>query len=147
MVREIVTDVDKLSEPCETTDHKSIEVKELIKDLMDTASFYADKKGCVGIASNQIGSNLRVILCLLKKPDGTPIWTPMINPVIARHSRNKISFNEGCLSVEGTKAVKRYEEIDVIYTSTLGNAVRTKLSGLQSAIVQHEIDHLDGKLI
>lgn len=150
MVREIVKDTEELSKKCTMVrDHKNKLIKELIRDMLDTASYHAEdeEKGCVGLAANQVGAQVRVILCLLQKPDGTPVWTSMINPVITNHSKETYESEEGCLSLDGTRTVKRYTAIEVMYKTTMGRMITQRLSGLQAAIVQHEIDHLNGKLI
>lgn len=67
MVREIVKDTEKLSEKCKTvTPKQKTELAELIQDMRDTAAYYEDKMGCVGLAANQVGSDLRVILAKVR---------------------------------------------------------------------------------
>lgn len=142
MVREIVRDVELLQKQCKSVKH-SKEVKELIQDLVETAKVHAEEDNCVGLAANQIGSDQRVIVCRLSETD----WTVMINPVIVDRSRETWVSEEGCLSLEGTRTVKRHLKIKVMYKG-INNKMCTKVvSGFPAAIVQHEIDHLNGRLI
>ena len=143
MVREIVKDTKKLSEKCitATSEHKT-EVLELILDMRDTAAYYEDKMGCVGLAANQVGSDLRVILAKVRGG-----WIDMVNPVITRHSKGVIESEEGCLSLEGVRTVKRWDAVEVIYRDHNNRSHKQAFTGFEACIVQHEIDHLNGKLI
>lgn len=150
MVREIVKDTEKLQEKCKTV-KKVKDVRELIQDLRDTAEFHEEQDNCVGLAANQVGGDKRVIIVRVH-PHGNYnteklFWMPMINPVITNKSKTTIDSEEGCLSLEGVRTVKRYQSVEVMFTDVNGKIQRVEFYGFEACIVQHEIDHLNGKLI
>jgi peptide deformylase len=74
----------------------------------------------------------------------------MVNPEIKKLSRRESEYEEGCLSVsKGTRfmRISRPETVKVEYTSESGLRTTLRFNGLVSHTVQHEIDHLSGKLI
>ena len=142
MIREIVKDIDELSKPCRTVLKKDDDIKQIIQDLVDTAEFHKEKSGCVGLASNQIGYDKKVIVVYIDDK-----WIPMVNPIITSHSRLQEVFEEGCLSLEGTRNVVRWLGVEVKYLDINGKGKKAILKGFPAFIVQHECDHLKGKLI
>jgi peptide deformylase len=104
MVKDIVKDTDFLSKKCNIASWKKDQ--DIITDLIDTAEQYRDT--CLGLASNQIGYNKRIVVI----KNGSS-WRVMINPVIRRHSRNMHESHEGCLSLEGVRDVMRYDWVEV----------------------------------
>ncbi len=145
------------------------DLKQLIADMFDT--MYAAPG--IGLAAPQIGVMERVIVvdCGLKKhdseetefPDGTerfedtedkasdddsePDPIAMINPEITWFSEELSVHEEGCLSIpDYYEDVERPARCRVTYTDTSGQRVERELEGLLSTCVQHEVDHLDGKL-
>lgn len=125
-------------------------VRELIKDMFDTMY---NAPG-VGLAAPQIGVLARVIAFDVAKEikKGTEIEKisdpkAIINPKILSR-KGKISCKEGCLSVpEYEVEIPRSEEIEVIGLDENGNEIKLYLAGFPAIVAQHEIDHLDGKLI
>ena len=96
----------------------------------------------VGLAAPQVGisKSIAVVAC------GDSVIS-MINPVITSR-KGSLSFEEGCLSVPGKSVkVKRAEEISVSYLDENGMPHNEIFKGLEARIVQHEVDHLNGKLI
>lgn len=151
MIREIVKDIKALQQSCKTV-RKVRDIQDVITDLIDTAQAYAGEENgnCVGLAANQIGYDQRVIVGQLSMRVGSGVktgWVVMINPVIVDHSKTTYMSEEGCLSLEGTRTVKRWEKVKVMYKDTRNKMNTIIVSGFQAAIVQHEIDHLNGKLI
>jgi len=77
----------------------------------------------------------------------------VINPVIVRHTRHTVQKMEGCLSYCTKRPIlmDRYHKCDVevqlINDNVLGEPVRFTLAGIDAQIVQHEVDHMDGKTI
>ena len=70
-----------------------------------------------------------------------------INPVIVNFSSDKSEFEEGCLSLPTQYAkVERPSYIEVEYEDENKNKISKKFSGIEATCLQHEIDHLDGKL-
>lgn len=144
MIREIVKDTDKLQQPCKLAIKKNKqEIADIIQDLKDTAMAYEESKNCVGLAANQIGYDKRIIIGNF---DGKR-WTVMINPRITNHSKSIEVSEEGCLSLEGTRNVVRFKAVEVMYLDESFKAHTVRLKGFSGYIAQHEIDHLNGKLI
>jgi peptide deformylase len=122
------------------------EIKQLITNLKVTV---ANAKG-VGIAAPQVGKSLRLFLMCSasseRYPDAPllPI-TVIINPEILSTSTEQELGWEGCLSVEGKRAlVPRYSSINVSYLDETGSEHNKTLVGFLARIFQHELDHLDG---
>lgn len=139
MIKEIVKDVDVLTQKSEKV--KIEEAKEIITDLLDTADFHADH--CVGLAAPQIGELKQVIVVRI---NGT--FYPMVNPVILKKFGNQFNSVEGCLSLEGERTVKRHKSVMVNYLDSFsGKKVTKTFTGFVATIIQHEVDHLNGKLI
>lgn len=150
MVKEIVKDVDFLSKKCKPV-RKGENISDIIQNLRDTAAAYEETHDCVGLAANQIGYDKKAIVVRIH-PHGNYkedklLWLVMVNPVITNTNREVIDSEEGCLSLEGTRTVKRYSGIMVVYRDAKGKMQSAEFYGLEACIVQHEIDHLQGKLI
>ena len=122
------------------------EIRELIENLSDTLAFWRKETGYGrGIAAPQIGVSLRAIF--LKLPGEEP-W-PMVNPVIAERSAEKIVVWDACLSFLSIfMQVERHREIAVRYQDLRGewHEIRVGEERNLSELLQHEIDHLDGIL-
>lgn len=95
----------------------------------------------VGLAAPQVGVNLRLVVMRLSNK---PYF--MVNPEIT-HSIGSTKSFEGCLSVPGfTDTVTRSSEVTVKWLDLEGNLNTEHFVGLNACIIQHEIDHLEGKL-
>ena len=135
-----------ISEPIIEFDKTLVELgKALIKKMKDPLN---DGVDTVGISAVQVGINLRVCIC--QNPNsGKNI--PMVNPEIIESSIDETKELEGCLSV-GTGPdqlfgyVHRFKKITVKYYDLKGQEHVLEVKDLFSHIVQHEIDHMDGKL-
>ena len=145
-VREILTYPDPalrvVAEPVQ--DVHSDEVRQLVQDLAD--SMY-DALG-VGLAAPQIGVSLRVAVTdtRWREEDGVRDLNVWINPVISRRA-GEVVYEEGCLSVPGIyKDIKRACEITLSWQDLEGNKHTADFEGFQAVALQHEFDHLDGKL-
>ena len=109
------------------------------RDLLDT--LIANREGCVGMAANMIGIAKRIIAF-----DDEGKYTVMLNPVILRRA-DPYTAGEGCLSLPGTRKVKRWKSIRVQWQNEeLQTRIKT-YTGFTAEIIQHEIDHCDGILI
>jgi peptide deformylase len=83
----------------------------------------------------------------VKDPDLAPRPMVLINPRITWLSEDLSSYEEGCLSIPDQYAeIERPAEVRVTWTALDGKEVEEQFSGLWATCVQHEIDHLDGKL-
>ncbi|MBL7053615.1 peptide deformylase [Patescibacteria group bacterium] len=105
----------------------------------------------IGLSAPQVGDNRRIIVIDInpiigKKNKGL---FSLINPEIIKTSEKYIKINEGCLSLPGVNLkIKRHKTIKVkAYSVKHKKEIIIQASGLLSAVLQHEIDHLDGVLI
>lgn len=142
MVREIVKDSIVLSQKSKTIKADSRQVLQIIQDLIETA---LEHDTCVGLAAIQIGEPYRVIIAKTKVK-GEEFFMPFINPVITATFGEKYEAEEGCLSLDGKRKVMRYEGIEVMHQRGK-KFIKQKFSGYLAEILQHEIDHTNGKLI
>ena len=136
MIRQIVKDTIFLAAHSQQATEADAAVA---KDLEDTLK--ANAEGCVGMAANMIGARKRIIAVSLGF--STLI---MYNPVIVSKSE-PYDTEEGCLSLPGTRPVKRYGKISVEYRDRSFRKQRGEFSGFVAQIIQHETDHLNGILI
>jgi len=100
----------------------------------------------VGLAANQVGLDKRMFVMQL--PNDKRQYT-IINPVVIVRGRDKISKLEGCLSLtaEESSVVERSRLITIRFRDIYGKDDCLNASGLMAQVIQHELDHLDGKLI
>ena len=128
------------------------EVKKLILEMVE--AMY-EHQG-IGLAAPQVGISQRIIIVETSDnprdtakesgEHGKPL--AFLNPVIAKKSKRMSPEEEGCLSLPGIFVpVKRAEKVEVVCQTPTGNQVRVVAEGLMARIFQHEIDHLNGKLI
>lgn len=136
MIREIVHDPIFLAQPSAPATEEDLPIA---ADLIDTLKANMDR--CVGMAANMIGKKKRIIVMAKG-----PIAVAMINPVILSAS-GEYETEEGCLSLEGVRKTKRYRSIRLKWQDVQMKEHVGTLDGFQAQIVQHEIDHCDGKLI
>jgi len=107
------------------------------------------ENGWVWLAAPQVWQSIRlIIVSLLKDREDENFKTVMmINPEIIEHSDNKECDSEWCLSIPGEKwDVERFKTIKLSYLDEKKAKKTLILEWLSARIVQHEIDHLDGKL-
>lgn len=95
----------------------------------------------IGIAAPQVGYLVRVIFI-----DYKGLGYFMVNPKITHRSEETNTGSEGCLSYPGVYCdVERHSEITVKYTTEDNLQREESFSGLHARVIQHEIDHLNGK--
>ncbi len=100
--------------------------------------------GC-GLAANQVGLLYRILVMDISDNQSQPMF--MANPEIIQYSSQTHRIEEGCLSLPGISLkIERPQSIIVKYYDTLGMLHEDSFEGLASTCVQHEIDHLNGKL-
>ena len=120
--------------------------QKLINDLEDTR---LDGPGAVGIAAPQVGHFQRVVIVdvsKMRKPVPNHGYMVLVNPEITAWEEYEIG-REGCLSVpDFTANVIRARKINLSALDRKGEAVEYEMEGFEARAVQHEIDHLDGKL-
>jgi len=116
------------------------DIKEIAENMLET--MYAQDG--IGLAATQVNIQKRVVVIDLSEEKNEPLI--MINPEISM-LEGKESMREGCLSVPDYFAiVERAENIEFNYKTLEDEIVTTKTGGLLAVCVQHEIDHLNGKL-
>jgi peptide deformylase len=126
----------------------SDEIQSIIQDLLDTMTAAHG----AGLAAPQIGVPLQIVVFGFEKnnryPNEAPVpQTILINPIITPLSDEKVSGWEGCLSVPGLRGVvPRFEHIRYQGFDQHGNSIDRQVSGFHARVVQHECDHLIGKL-
>ena len=132
-----------LKQKTENVEKVDKEVQKLLDDMLET--MYVTNG--VGLAGNQVGKLLRVVVVDCAGKDEPPNPIKLVNPEIIAHSDVKVLHSEGCLSVPREYAdVERYESVTVRYLDENGKEQTKTADGLLAIAFQHEIDHLDGKL-
>jgi peptide deformylase len=118
------------------------ETKKLVQDMIDTMY----QAPGIGLAANQIGRPIRIIVFDITPKDQDRQPSVLVNPEIIE-SEGEQTLEEGCLSVpEYYSDVKRSAKVKVRGQDLEGNAVEVCGEGLLATVLQHEIDHLDGIL-
>lgn len=126
------------AEPVEAVDDP---IKTLVADMFET--MYA-QSGC-GLAATQLGIPLQVVV-LDCGTDAEPEPLALINARIVERD-GEVVWNEGCLSLPGITAdVERAETVVVEALDAEGREIRVRAGGLAAVCIQHELDHLDGRL-
>ena len=115
-------------------------VRQLIDDMFET--MYAAPG--IGLAATQVNVHQRIIVIDVSEDKDQPLV--LVNPVISQTSGSE-EMEEGCLSVPGVfETVQRAQQITVSALNRDGEAFELEVDGLLAVCIQHEIDHLDGKL-
>ena len=134
----------RLKKVCESLPDVSDRIRALAEDMLETMY---DAPG-IGLAAPQIGVLDRIIVMDCVKDDNEdPNPMVLINPEIIAASDEKNVYEEGCLSIPDQFAeVTRPKQVQVRWMDLNGAEQTQEFDGLWSTCVQHEIDHLDGKL-
>ncbi len=131
----------KISDPIEKI---GINEKKLIDDLFHTMY----NSNGIGLAAVQIGILKRVLVVDVSNKEEKKQPIALINPVIKNLSNETSVYEEGCLSIPETFIeIERPKICEVEYINEMGEKKILKCDGLLSTCIQHEINHLDGKLI
>jgi peptide deformylase len=131
----------KISEPIVNV---GINEKKLINDLFETMY----NSNGIGLAAVQVGILKRVVVIDVSSKDEKKNPMSFINPVIKNLSDETSVYEEGCLSIPETFIeIERPKVCEVEYIDLDGKKKMIKCEGLLSTCLQHEINHLDGKLI
>ena len=136
MIRPIVKDILFLGQKSEPATKQDLSLGE---DLQDTLQ--ANRDRCVGMAANMIGVKKKIIIVNMGM-----INVVMYNPAIIRKD-TPYETEEGCLSLPGVRKTIRFQNIEVEYLDAGWKKHRQKYSGWTAQIIQHEIDHFEGKII
>jgi peptide deformylase len=118
------------------------ETVNFVTDMLET--MYAAPG--VGLAAPQVGISQRVIVLDVDHENPRKQVFKLINPVITR-AEGQVIWEEGCLSVvDFTAEVKRAAQVEVVAFDEDEKEIKIAADGLLAIALQHEIDHLDGKL-
>ena len=144
-IKDIITVPDeilkKVSAPIEKV---GLNEKELIQDLFDTMY----KANGIGLAAVQVGILKRILVIDISTKDEKKKPMSFINPVIKKVSSETSIYEEGCLSIPDTFIeIERPKICEVEFVDINGKKNNFKCDGLLSTCLQHEINHLEGKLI
>ena len=131
----------KVSDPIEKVSENE---KKLVKDLFET--MYHSKG--IGLAAVQVGILKRILVIDVSTKEEKKNPLCFINPVVKKISQETSVYEEGCLSIPDTFIeIERPKICEVEYIDINGKMKNIKCDGLLSTCLQHEINHLDGKLI
>lgn len=131
----------KKADPLKKITSKDLDISKRMIDIMLKAPG-------AGLAANQIGILKQIITVNIydEKKDKDNIYT-LFNPKIILYSQKQILLEEGCLSLpKQYAAIERPEEIEVEYFNNKNEKIIEKKNGFEARVLQHEIDHLHGKL-
>ena len=128
---------------------KSLPVKEISNNEITLSKkmikIMNDAPG-IGLAAPQIGELKRIITINIYQNEKNIKYT-LFNPEILSFSENKVIMEEGCLSIPKQFADnERPEKIQFKYLNEKGKIIEKNATGNESRVIQHEIDHLNGKL-
>lgn len=145
MKRSILIHPDpRLKKVCAPVDDVTGDLSKLADDMLETMY---DAPG-IGLAAPQVGLLHRLIVLDCVKEEGeAPRPTVMFNPEVVASSEETSTYEEGCLSIpEQYAEVVRPAEVDVTWIDQQGKPQKQTFDKLWATCVQHEIDHLNGKL-
>jgi peptide deformylase len=118
-------------------------IKTLIEDMFETMY---EAPG-VGLAAVQIGVTQRIVTMDPARGDEEKAPLALINPEIIWSSDTTSEYEEGCLSIpEFYGVVTRPDKVGVRYIDLDGKVFEREMDGFSATIIQHEIDHLEGRL-
>jgi len=118
-----------------------------VQRMIDTMAETMYAAPGIGLAAIQVGWNRSILIYDIAPRDNTRELHVLINPRIIASEGEYISENEGCLSVPDYRSdVKRAERILVEGVDREGAPLRLEADGFHATVLQHEIDHLNGKL-
>jgi peptide deformylase len=124
---------------CETVDAFDRPLRELVEEMRELMRRHQG----IGLAAPQAGVALRLFVAEI---DGRCL--SIVNPRLLPHERGSETGVEGCLSLPGVEvAIARAKVVEVTGRNAEGRAVSLVVEGLWARVVQHEVDHLNGRLI
>ena len=131
----------KISDPIEKV---GVNERKLVKELFETMY----KNSGIGLAAVQVGILKRILVIDISAKDKKKDPLCFINPVVKKISNETSVYEEGCLSIPDTFIeIERPKICEVEYIDIDGKLKNMVCDGLLSTCLQHEINHLDGKLI
>ena len=143
MIREVLTYPNPvLKKKADPVTEVTPEIRILAADMLETMYEYEG----IGLAAPQVGELIRMITVDVSGPDAREDPRVFINPELEL-AGEEIESDEGCLSVEDYRApVIRAEKVKLKAIDLDGNPIELEAEGLFAVCLQHECDHLDGRL-
>lgn len=123
------------------------DIKQLVADMFETM----EAANGIGLAAPQIGKSIRLFVVdgtsLEDEPGMEDFRKAFVNPVILNQEGTPWEFEEGCLSIPNIREkITRKENVLIRYFDEDWNSHEEELDGMRARIVQHEYDHIEGKL-
>ena len=132
----------KIALPVAPEEIRSQPLQQFIDDMLETMRAAEG----IGLAAPQVSRSEQIIVMECRAEDGFP-ETVLINPTIVYYGPHQVEMWEGCLSVDGLRGkVSRPSMIRVQGLDRKGSPVDVEATGLLAVCIQHEVDHLIGKL-
>lgn len=130
-LRRVATPVEKVDD----------NIRTLIDDMIET--MYAERG--IGLAAPQVNVSKRIVVIDVSETRDQPI--ALINPVIVSNQDEMMDMMDGCLSIpESFAPTERYRFLKVNALNRNGEEIEIEAADLLAGCIQHELDHLDGKL-
>jgi peptide deformylase len=123
------------------------DVKQLIADMFETM----DGANGIGLAAPQIGKSVRLFIVdgtgLEDEPGMEDFKKAFINPQVIEETGTPWDFEEGCLSIPNIREkISRKEKVKIKYYDEDWNPKEEEYDGMKARIIQHEYDHIEGKM-
>ena len=118
-------------------------LKKLSEDMLETMY----EGSGIGLAATQVNVHKRIIVVDISEEKNSPLI--LVNPTLKKIiNSEKKSYSEGCLSVPGFyEELSRPSSVEINASDVNGDEVNIVTEGLLSVVIQHEMDHLDGKMM
>jgi peptide deformylase len=132
----------KIAQPVDAAQIRSRPMQQFIDDMLETMK---EAEG-IGLAAPQVSRSEQIIIMECPGEGGFP-QTVLINPAILYYGPNQTEMWEGCLSVDGLRGkVTRPSMVRVRALDRQGNPLEFDTTGLFAVCIQHEMDHLNGRV-
>lgn len=132
----------RLKRMCEPVGEITEEIRTLVADMVETMY----QRDGIGLAAPQVGASIRLVVVDISGPEERKDLMVLVNPTLELLG-HEVDSEEGCLSVPDYRAeVVRQSKVRLQATSLEGTAIDMEVEGLKAICLQHECDHLDGKL-
>lgn len=123
------------------------DIKQLVSDMFETMH----AANGIGLAAPQIGKSVRLFIVdgtsLDEEPGMEDFKKTFVNPVVLNEVGNPWEFEEGCLSIPNIREkITRKEKLKIRYYDEDWNPHEETFDGMKARIIQHEYDHIEGKL-
>jgi peptide deformylase len=123
------------------------DIKQLVEDMYETLH----EANGIGLAAPQIGKSLRLFIvdgtALEEEPGMETFKKVFVNPVLIEEAGNSWEFEEGCLSIPNIRErISRKGQLKIRYYDENWNEIEEEFDGMKARIIQHEYDHIEGKM-